>query len=159
LSSLIISCYNFEKQPNRFFLHGDYWPANILIEGKKHRIRGIIDWEFSRNAATAPTDIIWFLINVGYSLELHGKRRTDLSTAFFHTFFSHGKFTPTLASLYKRYVMAADASDYPFLFMLELTLAGISMRELAAYGKHGKMDQTIWKMFQYTIKNEDHVCL
>jgi aminoglycoside phosphotransferase len=47
-------------------VHGDYWPGNLLVEGRT--VAGVIDWEFGRLAGPPTRDLARFVI--GYSLYL-----------------------------------------------------------------------------------------
>jgi len=149
----------FRKNPLRFFLHGDYWPTNILVDEKKNRMNGIIDWEFAAAQSTTPTDIIWFLINLGYCLQLHKNGNVDIPTAFIRTFFSHGVHTETLGNLFDRYVAITEIDRSLFRILLEITLTEISMREFVTYGKHFEMDRVSLKMLLYTVENEKNLCV
>jgi len=149
----------FRKNPIRFFLHGDYWPTNILVDQRHQRINGIIDWEFAMAQSTTPTDIIWFLINLGYCLQLHKNGNVDIPTAFIRTFFSHGVHTETLGNLFDRYVAITEIDRSLFRILLEITLAEISMRELVTYGKHFEMDRASLKMLLHTVENEKNLCV
>ncbi|NOY53143.1 MAG: aminoglycoside phosphotransferase family protein [Deltaproteobacteria bacterium] len=147
------------RNPIRFFLHGDYWPANILVDERENRINGIIDWEFAAAQSTSPMDIIWFLVNLGYCLHLHKDSSMDIPTAFVQTFFSRGVYAETLADLFDRYVAMTKIDRGSFRILLEITLAVISMRELIAYGKHSAMDRLSLKMLLHTVENEKSLCV
>lgn len=141
-----------EHRP-RFFLHGDYWPTNLIVNTHSNRIAGIIDWEFSEPDAFLPTDIILFMIKIGRLLAL--KRNLDISPleSYKWTFFTEGEHTGLLKSYYQQYMKKMGLDEHVFIKLLELTLAEMAMREIKAYGKHWHMDYFYLEMFRYTLEH------
>jgi aminoglycoside phosphotransferase (APT) family kinase protein len=149
----------FEKQGHRFFLHGDYWPANIIVDERGRRINGVIDWEFSKERASAPTDIIWFMINLGYCLYLRTNPESDLLGSFRWSFFTPGRHSEMLSSIFSRYITAIGWKQDLLRILLETALVEMSVRKLVAYGRHFDMDKICLQMLHYAIANEGSICI
>lgn len=67
--------------PRRFFLHGDYWQTNLLVDARGH-VDGLIDWEWSHASSPVPADLVWFLANAAYYSALREDPSAGLATAF-----------------------------------------------------------------------------
>lgn len=149
----------FAGMDGRFFLHGDYWQTNIMADERTGRIRGVIDWEFSSASARAPTDIIHFLTNLAYSI--YGRTKPDATVleSYRWGFFEKGAHNVIFSSLMKRYFSAAGLDTGLFRPLLEISLAGMSVRELWAYGRHAKMDGICMEMLLHTIRNREALCV
>jgi hypothetical protein len=50
-------------------IHGDYWPANILISPDGSQVTGIVDWELSRPVGLPSMDLINLLTSTRRILE------------------------------------------------------------------------------------------
>ena len=155
-----LECYELLKNKEQiYFSHGDYWQNNILIDKKTQLITGVIDWEFSRDHSLIPIDIIWFLINLSNILYRKEKSEyADLFESFKWAFFTEGDHVCLIEGLYNRYVNKFEGNFHlGFIDFLELTLAELSIRELAAYGEHYEFDNTCMKMLKYTVKNRTSI--
>jgi len=53
----------------RTFVHGDFWPGNLLIAGG--RVRGVIDWEAGRPGGPPTRDLARFVISYSLYLDRH----------------------------------------------------------------------------------------
>jgi len=149
----------FEKQGKYFFLHGDYWHANIIIDEKDKIINSVIDWEFSKSRVSIPTDIIGFMIILGYCLYLKINPASDILDSFKWAFFKKGVHNEILSSIFQRYTAATGWDQSFFRVLLEMTLVEMSVRELINYGCHFKQDKVYRKMLRYTVDNEINICL
>jgi len=149
----------FEKYGHRFFLHGDYWQANIMVDERGRKISGIIDWEFSEESASAPTDIIWFMINLGYCLYLRANPEGDLLDSFRWSFFTPGRHSEMLSSIFSKYITAIGWKQDLLRILLETALVEMSVRNLVTYGRHFDMDKICLQMLHYAIANEGSICI
>lgn len=150
-------CNYFSDINNNYFLHGDYWQTNIMIMDNK--ICGIIDWEFSMPNAKVPTDIIWFLINIGYCLYLRQRPTAKISESFAWSFFTTGDHSELICALYRQYIEKMGLAKGIFAPLVKLTLLKMSLRELLAYGRHANMDFVCLEMLEYFIQNEKGIYL
>ena len=140
-----------------YFLHGDFWPRNLLVTGD--RITGIVDWEFAEPAAPLPSDIVWLLVNLGYCLRLSidpGARPED---AFRWAFFEPGPHSRFLTRCGRRYFEAMGLRSDLFTALLEVALCGMAQRELETYGRHAKMDVACLAMLRHTLEHEAALCV
>lgn len=149
----------FKKKDYNFYVHGDYWQTNILVDYRKVEIRGVIDWEFSNPFGIYPGDIIWFLINLGYCLCLQKEPGASIPHAFKWAFFTSGDHNEVIASCYHKYMTGIGWDTSFFKILLEMTLVEISVRELISYGFHCRMDQIWMELLNYTLTNEDKLCI
>jgi len=136
--------------------HGDYWPNNLLVDKKKRRLTGVFDWEFASGRGFAPTDLMWFLINLS-SILYYKRFKQDLSMrdAYAWAFFNDGPHKRRIASLYDRYMQnAPDFNATGFAELLEMTLAELSIREQATYGKARTMDDVCFGMLTHALENQ-----
>lgn len=148
-----------KKEDYNFYIHGDYWMRNIIVDYRTIEIKGLIDWEFSHSEAIYPKDIIWFIINLSYSLSLYEESEISIHNAYKRTFFTHGSQSKLIALCFCRYMEAIGWDKNLLNELLEMTLLEMSMRELIAYGRHSKVDKVAKELFIYTIENEDKLCL
>lgn len=141
-----------------FFLHGDYWPANILVDPKKGKLSGIIDWEFSNPSAVVPSDIIWFLINLSYTLYGHLHSSMSLTESFKWGFFMPGKHNEVFKEYFQLYLSLIDApQQYLFRPLLLSSLSEMAVREKIAYGRHYAMDNECFDLLNYAIRHESYL--
>lgn len=148
-------CGYFYGKDESFFLHGDYWQTNIII--KNNNIRGIIDWEFSMPNSNIPTDIIWFLINLGHCMHLNSDPATNIPESFKWTFFTKGEHNEVISSCYKNYIDGIGWDRNLFENLLKVTLVKMSLRELIAYGEHTNMDMVCMEMLKYLFQNDKNI--
>jgi len=141
----------------RYFLHGDYWPRNLLVSG--NRITGIVDWEFAVPAAALAGDIVWFLVNLGYTLRLVSDPGADLEDSFRWAFFEQGPQAQYLTDCAHRYLAAMGLDPDLLLPLLEVGLCGMAQRELESYGRHGKMDTACLSMLRHALGHETGLCV
>ncbi len=155
----IIEAYDYiSALRQKFFLHGDFWPANILVDEKKHAINGIIDWEFSEPNSSVPTDIIWFLITVSNAVHGYIHYSTSLFDSFKWAFFSEGEHNEIFKEYYHQYMIHIGLSGKKiFRPLLLLSLAGMSMREKLAYGAHNTMDKECLELLNYALKYNSYM--
>lgn len=141
----------------RYFLHGDFWPLNLLIRSR--RIVGILDWEFSQPAASLPLDIVWCLVNLGYSLGLHHNPQNSIEETFRWAFFESGSQSSFISLCAGRYfeTMGLEASLFPTL--LEVGLAQMAQRELREYGHAAKMDAICLALLRYLLGHADQLAV
>ncbi|MGB5816675.1 MAG: aminoglycoside phosphotransferase family protein [Thermoanaerobaculia bacterium] len=142
---------------NSYFLHGDYWPRNLLVSGD--RTTGIVDWEFAVPAAPLPSDIVWFLVNLGYTLRLASDPGARPEDAFRSAFFEPGSEARFLSECGRRYFAAMGLDPDLFLPLLEVSLCGMAQRELESYGRRGKMDTACLSMLRHTLEHETELCV
>lgn len=140
-----------------YFLHGDFWPRNLLVAG--NRISGIVDWEFSVPVAPLPSDIVWFLVNLGYTLRLSSDPEARPEDAFRWAFFEPGPNARFLTACGRRYFAAMGLSPELFVPLLAVSLCGMAQRELETYGRHGKMDLACLSMLRHTLERETELCV
>ena len=150
---------SFEERQKSFFLHGDYWLTNIIVNNRPYSISGIIDWEFSEPGSPVPSDIILFLIDLGHQLNLRLDPGKSLLDSYKWTLFAENDHSEFLKLCFQRYINAIEIDNNQFLKLLEFTLAKMAMRELHAYGKHGIMDYLYLDLFKYTVENEKEINL
>ena len=148
-----------KKENHNFYIHGDYWGRNIIVDYRTTEIKGVIDWEFSHSGAIYPKDIIWFIMNLGYNLGLCRDSEMSILDAYKWAFFTPGNQNKLIASCFRRYMEAIGWDKNLLSMLLEMTLLEMSMREFIAYGRHSKIDEISKKMFLYTIRNEDSLCV
>ena len=149
----------FKKEGNNFYTHGDYWLANIIVDYKKERINGIIDWEFSQAEVCYPLDLMWFIITLGNNLIIHKLSEKTIFCAYKKVFFTNNVYNDIIASCYRRYMTAIEWDQSLFNKLLEMTLVELSVREWISYGCHLKMDQIWMELLDYTLTNEDKLCI
>ncbi len=140
------------------FQHGDYWPANLIVEPGGRRIGGVIDWELATAGSRVPLDLVWFLINLAFSLheeEIVG----SLVPAFRRSFFAPGAVNDRLRTCYERYRSAVGLERGLGRAVLQLCLLLFSVRELALYGRHGKMDRQCAELLQLSIEKETELLI
>lgn len=142
---------------NSYFLHGDFWPRNLLVAGD--RISGIVDWEFAVPAAPLPSDIVWLLVNLGYSLRLAIDPEARPEDAFRWAFFEPGPHSRFLTECGSRYFAAMGLRPDLFTALLEVALCGMAQRELETYGRHAKMDAACLSMLRHTLEHEAGLCV
>jgi hypothetical protein len=142
---------------SRYYLHGDFWPLNLLI--RDDHIVGIVDWEFSVPVSSLPSDIVWFLVNLGYVLGHAKFGDVSLETSYRWAFFQPGKCGEFLEYLRRRYFGAMGLEDQIFLPLLEVSLSQMARRELLAYGQHGKMDTACMEILRHTLGHEKDLCV
>ena len=140
-----------------YFLHGDYWPRNLLVSGDL--TTGIVDWEFAVPAAPLPSDIVWFLVNLGYTLRLSSDPEARPEEAFCRAFFEPGPHARFLTECGRRYLAAMGLRPELFGALLEVSLCGMAQRELETYGRHGKMDAACLGMLRHTLEHEAELCV
>jgi aminoglycoside phosphotransferase (APT) family kinase protein len=150
---------NAADEKLRLFTHGDYWQSNIIIDERKKKVTGIIDWEFCSPGSSVPTDIIWFLINLAYCLYVKMNRAATVFDSYNWGFFDPGKHNEAFAIYYRRYMSGIGLNSRMFKLLLEISLAEMSMRELATYGRHSDMDRVCMDMLMYTVENEQRICI
>lgn len=143
----------FADKKARFFLHGDYWQTNIIVDENTNRINGVIDWEFSTPESTVPTDIIWFLINLGHCLHLCKNRGTSIPEHFKWAFFTKCEHSELMSMLYRKYIDGVGLDDNLFSILMKVTLLKMSLRELISYGRHTNMDYICLDMLKYLMQN------
>jgi aminoglycoside phosphotransferase (APT) family kinase protein len=115
------------EKGSSFFLHGDYWLTNLIVNDQSNRISGIIDWEFSAPDAPFPTDIILFIIGIGRFLSLRLDSNKSLLDSYKWTFFTKRDRLEFLKSYYQRYMNRMGIDRNSFIMLLELTLAEMAM--------------------------------
>ena len=150
---------SFVERKKSFFLHGDYWLTNIIINNRPYSISGIIDWEFSEPGSHVPSDVILFLIDLGHQLNQRLDPGKSLLDSYKWTLFAENDHSEFLKLCFQRYINAIEIDNNQFLKLLEFTLAKMAMRELHAYGKHGIMDYLYLDLFKYTVENEKEINL
>ena len=142
---------------NRYFLHGDYWPRNLLVSG--NRITGIAGWDLGGPVSPLPSDIVWFLINLGYTLRLASDPGASLEDSFRWAFFEPGSQARFITECGRRYFAAMGLDTALLLPLLEVSLCGMAQRELESYGQHGKMDTACLSMLRHTLGHEAELCV
>jgi len=148
----------FKTLGRRFFLHGDFWPANILVDEKNGKVTGVIDWEFSTPCSAVPTDIIWFLINLSYSLSGYIHSSNTLEESFKWGFFLHGEHNSVFKKYFQLYMSKIDLPGRSlFKPLLLLSLCDMAMREKIAYGRHSFMDNDCLDLLKYAIKHDSYL--
>jgi hypothetical protein len=140
-----------------YYLHGDYWPRNLLVW--QDRIAGIVDWEFAVPASPLPSDIIWFLVNLGYTLRIGRQPGTPFEDAYRWAFFEPGEHSEVLNRCLRRYFESMSIDRELFVPLLEVSLCGMAQRELESYGRHGKMDAACLSMLRHTLEHETELCV
>ena len=149
---------SFVRLGRMFFLHGDYWPANILVHEKSGVINGVIDWEFSFPASAVPSDIIWFLVNLAYGLGGHQQPSISLIDAFRWGFYSSGAHNAVFRECFQQYVSRMELPQKGFFSPLLLfSLFKMAMREKETYGQHSFMDLECLKMLRYAITHTSYM--
>ena len=149
--------HQFSRPDKIYFEHGDYWQTNIIIEDNK--ICGVIDWEFSLPGTYLPTDIIWFLVNLGHCLNLLRNPDAQLPESFIWAFLKKGEQNEIIRSLFIQYIKGVGLDQNLFKVMLKMTLVKMSLREIAAYGRHTNMDFTCADILKSLIQNERSVTI
>jgi hypothetical protein len=147
----------FNDMGNSYFLHGDYWQTNIMIDN--NNICGVIDWEFSLPSSNIPSDIIWFLINLGHCIHLRLNPTANITESFYWSFFTEGEHSDLIRALYRKYIKGIGLQQDLFEVLLKMTLIKMSLRELVAYGKHTNMDFTCQEMLKHFIQNARKLCI
>jgi aminoglycoside phosphotransferase (APT) family kinase protein len=149
------SARRIRELEGNWFLHGDFWPTNILI-GEDGEIVGIIDWEFAAPTAPWPSDIGWFLINAGYTLAMRKDPSVTLPEAFRRVFFgsTEGE-TRILSEVARDYFTRLGLDPGLMRHLLEVTLMQLAQRELLAYGRHRGMDEVCAAMLAQLQDNPD----
>jgi hypothetical protein len=150
---LIVETGNTLFKKNRFFVHNDYWGANILVNERNMSISGIVDWEFSTAMSPVPSDIVWFVINLIYALNITRQTRSFyevVKTAFF---------TPESMKLIKKclksYTALMDLEEIEFIQWIKTVLLEMGLRELKTYGQTGVMDKECLRLLKFIINNKD----
>ena len=64
------------------WVHGDYWPANILVTPDGNRVTGIVDWELSQPIGLPSLDLVNLLISTRRIEE--GKELGEILTQILH---------------------------------------------------------------------------
>ena len=160
IAELINFSEYMEKNCSRLlFIHGDYWPTNIIVNDRKKKINGVIDWEFSCPGRSLPFDIMWFLINLAFSLYGKIKPGATLFDSFKWGFFESGKHNEAFTLYYNRYLYRTGVEYKLLNLLLEISLAEMATRELVTYGRHSHMDEACLEMLKYTIQNEGELCI
>lgn len=145
------------QESSTYRLHGDYWPLNILVRQK--RIVGIVDWEYYVPVSPLPSDIVWFLVNLGYVVGQAELGDVSLEASFEWAFYQRGKCGELLHDLWRRYSGAMGLDEQIFLPLLETSLSWMATREHRVYGRHLKMDAACLKMLRHTLKHEGDLCV
>jgi hypothetical protein len=150
---LIVETRDTLFKKNRFFIHNDYWGANILVNERNMSISGIVDWEFSTATSPVPSDIVWFVVNLIYALNITRQTRSFyevVKTAFF---------TPESMELIKRclnrYTALMEIEEIDFIQWIEAVLLEMGLRELKTYGQTGVMDKECLQLLKFIINNRD----
>jgi hypothetical protein len=151
---LIVERGNTLFKKNRFFIHNDYWGANILVNERNKSISGIVDWEFSITTSPVPSDIVWFVVNLIYALNITRQTRSFyevVKTAFF---------TPESMELIKnclnRYTALMGLEGVDFIQWIETVLLEMGLRELKTYGHTGEMDKECLRLLKFIINNREN---
>lgn len=138
---------------SQMFVHGDFWPHNIIVDSSVKNVAGIIDWEFA-SKSIIPIDIAWFIINTAYNSGQRTRPNCSLEESFEHVFFSPEQSeTDFFVSCYKKYI--CQIGQYDFAGLLGVTLAMLSIRELSVYGEAGSMDKVCMNMLRFLAKNNE----
>lgn len=148
-------------RPDRksYFSHGDYWQTNIMVHEKKDEIAGIIDWEFACPWTPFPLDIFWFLINLAYCLYDRTRPGATVAESYKWGFFVDMVYLEYSNSLYQRYARQVGVDFSLFWRYLEATLAVMSVRELATYGRSTNMDHVYIDLLKFTMENRKGLSL
>lgn len=139
--------------PGGFFLHGDFWPTNILLD-RESRVTGLIDWEFVVPAAPWPSDIGWFLVNAAHVLDLRARPSATLVDSFRRAFFDERRHGDLLFPVCADYLRRVGVGREKFRSLLALTLLQLAHRERCAYGRHAAMDAACRTMLLHLLDNE-----
>ena len=153
--SLRRSHHDLTGLDRKFFVHGDYWPTNLMLgRGASPDIAGVIDWEFALPDSPVPTDLAWCLYNSAVILSLRRDHEISEYDAFRSVFFGEGPDTDLLREVCREYLAGFKLGPEVFPQILGVALLQLANRELRAYGRHGKMDILCGKMLDHFLENE-----
>lgn len=132
---------SFAERKRRYFIHGDYWPANLFVD-PSGRVTGVIDWEFAIPDRPAPVDAAWYLVNAAYGLAMRAPGRTTIEESFERAFLEGTAGFSPMWHAARRLATTEDLDAPALRDLLVLTLAQLALRERLAYGREGAMDRT-----------------
>ena len=136
-----------------FFVHGDFWGANILINPSSNLVSGIIDWEFSNFYSKNPLDIIWFILNMLFALNTKKSAYSSFSSRIISSL-SIPRALDLIQDCFKRYVNQIGIKDLNWGRLLICTLIEMSFREMLTYGNSNKMDKECLSLLKFFIANK-----
>ncbi|MDY0222947.1 MAG: phosphotransferase [Desulfobacterium sp.] len=136
-----------------FFVHGDFWGANILIDPISNKVSGIIDWEFSNSNSRTLPDIMWFVLNLLFAFNFKKIRDGSFSNIIISSL-SIPASIDLIRDCFKRYSSKMGIKDLNCGQLLICTLFEMSFREMSAYGSSNKMDSECLSLLKFLTANK-----
>ncbi|MGO9415413.1 MAG: phosphotransferase family protein [Syntrophobacteraceae bacterium] len=134
------------------FTHGDFWATNVLIDSKRTRINGVIDFEFASDCCYSHFDIFWLVVNLPMFIG-EPSFRGGLFPSYQHAFFD-GKKVHMYREIFQKYFGKIGKKTPPLfdLFIVSLLHGSFRGKKILGYSTH--MDSVCSEMLRWSLDNE-----
>lgn len=133
-------------------IHGDFWVTNVLVDKKRSRINGIIDFEYANDFCYTYFDIFWFVITLSMFTG-DSSSSGDLLYSYKNAFF-FSKCMPLYSEIFEKYFKKLLKKKPPLFDLFVISLLYGAFRGKGLFGHSTDMDEICRELLFWSIDNE-----